>query len=1269
LSQPGPRPPARLAAALALALLATLPAGAQEAAHEPTPRIALSLAEVGLIAALREQARGSDSAATVAASEAYLEAYPEGAYRDEALLALGDALAAWGQSDLALDAYRRLIDGFPDSPFREYALARSYAALHERGRNAEARSRLDTLLQRYPSGLTRTQVEFWWARERADGLDPASLIAALDGVEREQLGSPQDKIDYDRLLGTALARAGQRGRAEPYLARYLEAEDSAEHKAPVLMMLADEARLARRFDQALRFYEQIPARYPHPPHLPAARFWRAEVYVRAVLDPAEAGQKAAARTQAIAHYSDYLDSGDSRFQSRALQHRAELLAAMARDEEALRDYDRLLELEPAYRNEPTIITARAALLVKLGREQEAVAFLNQAGHDPGIAPSVRGDLLIEQARVHYDQENCQEVLRLLRPLPAFENSEQVNQAMFLRGFCHHRMGDWEEASADLEVLSRYPRQLSEVWEPLVDAYEHSGQFSRMVRFLEEQMAATRIQPSSKTYDQLAHGYEQLNQPALVIATYRQLEAFDPQALQTPEAQVRLGKAEEGTGRPDRAIERYERALAVHPPGQDPGAAYREALARLRGLLTRTGQWERLVRQIEAAEPVLSSQEERARLREAKRAAYLGWGKAEAAAGRDAPAAVHLQASWELTPEHDPVRRLEILALLAPALRKSGQADQAVAAFRTELEGSEDGPYRVQLSAALARFYQDWAQSVEREQGIAEASPLYEQALLYLPEAQWEARYKIVERLDPLYREGNRFDRLIGYLEPMEQTVTDGQFRANLRRYRMDLHRLWGARLAEEGKFEEAGGQFGKAMALLLFQDNWSGLADLAGARAETLRQEREFEDQSRRLSLALARAADPAAREEARLGLVATRFHWGALRESQGDFDGALAHYAAARERLTEADWRWRRDLMLRMAQAYRKRGDPAQQLATLEELLAQAPRGKERDSFKLTIVEANLDWARELEQSGQPDQSLERYRKALAMVERPQWSRRYAIVQEMAHRLLKDNDTQGLVALYEDVRPDVQDEELMRQIDLFLGQLYAQWAGEALRARKFEFAKRRYIKALGFLPAAQWELRTSVVKQLEALYDQENAREAVAGLYASLVPTLPEGDVRRQYALYLGRLYWDQAKQGQQAAPWLRAADAGESDPVSVEAAFLLTEIALAAKKTDQARTALEKLAQRELKGSAWYVPVHYQLAVLYHQDSRLREALSQYKRVAEADSSEAKKQYPKLIAQSREQVSQLEQYLRIRGGDAGSRIDAPAFIQKPPTPGPKER
>jgi lipopolysaccharide biosynthesis regulator YciM len=456
---------------------------------------------------------------------------------------------------------------------------------------------------------------------------------------------------------------------------------------------------------------------------------------------------------------------------------------------------------------------------------------------------------------------------------------------------------------------------------------------------------------------------------------------------------------------------------------------------------------------------------------------------------------------------------------------------------------------------------------------------------------------------------------------------------------------------------------------MLSGSNWNGLGELAAARAELGREDREFELQIVSLRDAEARAPDIAAREEVRQALIATRFHWGALRESRNDPEGALNQYELALARLTSADWAWQRDLSLRAAAVHRARGEHERATALTEALLPPAPEGAERDAVRQALAASHLAWGKALDQAGQPNPAEEQYRKALGQVDKSQWARRYEIVQAIGQIHLNAGATRPLVTLYEGIRPEAPDAATGKQLDEFLGQLYIKWAEEAFRAKKFEFARQRYHHAIGLLPKERWEPRLAAAKKLEEIYGQDKDLKSVTELYAHLVPELPDAKVRREYALYLGRLYWDQAREAEPAQKWLKVADGGEADPVSVEAGYILSEVALAKKQPGQAKSVLESLANRNLDGSTWYVPIHYQLAVLYHRDDKLREALRHYRAVAAAETPDTLKLYPKAIRQSKEQSAQLDQYLKIRGGEAGDQVETPSLKRKPPTPAPKSR
>lgn len=85
-----------------------------------------------------------------------------------------------------------------------------------------------------------------------------------------------------------------------------------------------------------------------------------------------------------------------------------------------------------------------------------------------------------------------------------------------------------------------------------------------------------------------------------------------------------------------------------------------------------------------------------------------------------------------------------------------------------------------------------------------------------------------------------------------------------------------------------------------------------------------------------------------------------------------------------------------------------------------------------------------------------------------------------------------------------------------------------------------------------------------------------------------------------------------------------------------------------------LEELTRRDLSQSNWLVPIHSRLAVLYHEDSKLKKALENYRIVAAVKSRKLLKLYPRSIDIAREQVRAIRGYLRFQGG-SGPRVAVP--------------
>ena len=58
--------------------------------------------------------------------------------------------------------------------------------------------------------------------------------------------------------------------------------------------------------------------------------------------------------------------------------------------------------------------------------------------------------------------------------------------------------------------------------------------------------------------------------------------------------------------------------------------------------------------------------------------------------------------------------------------------------------------------------------------------------------------------------------------------------------------------------------------------------------------------------------------------------------------------------------------------------------------------------------------------------------------------------------------------------------------------------------------------------------------------------------------------------------------------------------------------------------------------------------LAVLLHEDKKLEQALQHYRIVAEVNSEQLRKLYPRSIEQARQQADAIASYLRLQGGQA---------------------
>jgi tetratricopeptide (TPR) repeat protein len=1053
------------------------------------PRLPLSLAEVREIQTIRELRQAGDAEALVQAADSYLEKFPNGRYRDETLMALAEGHTRRDAPREALAAYGRVIEELADSPFREEAMVASVPLLQEVGEAERAQALSAEVLAQFPRSLFRGRTLLWQAGQAYRRKAFQEALALLAKVDPEEGLRGADKTEYFRLAGWVRHEAGEPGKALPFFARYLEFDDSAERKAPVLMAMAKAYADSGEHGKALAAYDQVAERHPDPSFLHEALYRRAELFAGKMLAGMPEEQQAEALARAIAYYDTYLPSGDARHLEPALKARAGLLARSGRKQEALRDYERLAERSEAHARNPEMLVARAGLLADLERGTEGIALLSRAIGNTALPQQVRTTLVVERAALHYRLEDCAGTLAGLKPLPVFSDGEQRRRAFFLRGFCRFRLGEWEQASWDLEVLVNEAEYAQSVWPALAEAYERSGQFSRLVNTGERLLEAGGVEPSEALFLRLGKGYEELGQPAMMLSAFQRLGERNPDALLNPEVQFRMGRAEEALGNVEAAEAHYLAVLAAWEEGAAvPPTHYLDALERMQGVYLRRAGYEPLIALNRRARGRFAEGAETARIAGWQAMAHLRWGEAEARTGNEVEAGKHYVAAWEALPEREGDERFEVLEALARHHAANNGHERARELFGAELKRAKDESYRARVATAFGMFYLAWGRSTEDKAEPGKVTRRYEEALRLLPRKDWRARYDATVRLDGLYAKKGAFRRRAEMFEGLTKIVPDEDLRDKLRLYRSRIHGDW--------------------------------------SRHE------------------LARNA-----------------------------------YAAA---------------------------------------LAQNAKG-------------------------------------VKLLKKKEWKLRYELLSGKGEILLKQGNYSELMIEYERFLPEIPEEALRGQVHHFLGQAYLTWAQQAKREKNVKSTRIRSHRALDYLPGSDWERRLAATRLLADALEVEKKPEQAAAMYAALIPQLPEGKVRGQYALFLGRQYAERLKQPDEARKWLGAADRGGNDDVSVEAVYRLAELEWSSKKPKEALALLEGLTPRGLETSKWHVPIYSRLAVIYHERNDLKRALAHYRVVANVKSKEQRKLYPRSITLAREQVRAIEGYLKFRGGRAGGRVAVP--------------
>ena len=927
-------------------------------------KLPFSLAEVRQIQKIRETRQTDEAEALASAALTYVKKFPDGRYADEALLALGEARARLGVLKKALAAYGKLIASYPDSPFREQAMAASIPLLEKTGDGERAGALSAELLERYPRSLYKARTLLWQARGKYESQAYAEAAALLEQVEPAGLG-PQDFAPYYRLAGWSYWKLEQPGKAWPMFARYLKREDSAEHKAPVLMLMGERLEKSGEPAEALAYYDQLAGRYPAPGFLNEALFRRARLFARIKLAGADEEQAPALRAEAIERYGAYLNSSDEAHLEPALIARARLLKESGRKAEALSDYERLGALKETQLPDLAILRLRVEMMGELGRHREGIALLTRAIDNTAVPQQIRTAMVVERAGLYYGMESCEGVIASLRPLPVFSVARDRKRAFFLRGFCQYRLGNWEKASWDLEGLFNDADYVKLVWPPLLESYERSGQHSRLVNLGERLLSSGQAKPSAELLSRMARAYEKLGEPNMMLSTIKRLEELDPGAVQGAEIQYRLGRAEQAMGREDKAQAHYLAVVQREQENGEPPRAYLEALERLQGLYLNKGRFEELTELNEqAAERVKARDSASRRVATWRALAYLGWGKAMAGAGDQEAAGAKIQQAWKIVPPAAGKARMEILEALLQHYAHSNAYEKARKLYGRERKLASSKALQTRLDAAFAGFYLNWAKAGEKKEAPAKVIARYKKAISLLPPERWQERYRAAASLDGLYRKTGNFKARVELYATISEAVPDAGLRDQLRLYRSRIYGDWSRSEAKQKRYPVAL-RLTLAGEKLLEPEEWKPRYELLAARGEVLLKQKNYSELLIQYEKFLPAIEDEELRGQVShfVGQIYLTWAKAARRANNNKSTRIRAHRAL--DFLPPEDWERRLAAAELLGKALENEQKLEQAVEIHAALIPQLPEGEARRRYALFLGRKYLAGLKDAERAG----------------------------------------------------------------------------------------------------------------------------------------------------------------------------------------------------------------------------------------------------------------------------------------------------------------
>ncbi|MCC5849803.1 MAG: tetratricopeptide repeat protein [Verrucomicrobia bacterium] len=577
----------------------------------PAMRARMRLAEMAM--------RNDEHAAAMAHAQALLEMEPGPSLAASALHTLGASARRAGEADTARNAYKKLIEEYPDDVFAGYA-ALSLAAME--APNSENRREWYRAALKNPASRD-LEVEALWGLASLE-MELGNAREAANLYQRLWRAHP----DSARVRGGILHIAWALFQAERHeealeVAAKTPADRKATHPDTWMYLEAVSLRLTDQEEAAYRKYRELLQEQPDSRFRARAAFDLAVLY-------AQRGE----HEEVLPLANDLMTLPDRRVDAMWLL--AESARISGKTDDALRWYQNLSRMQDAPERAADARYQRARLLAESDRPAAIEAFRDFARRlpeDPRAPTALRtaGVLLVEEGQPEQAASIWDQALRDYPDMPGAEEIEYQTALLDMRA------GNAEQA------------------------------IRRLRAYRERTPPPDKMGPAAYWLGVLL---DDANRDGAEMALREALTADIP-ARQIGRIRLRLGHRLQRQGRSLDALEEFMPLLGTEESGllSDPLLLWMLRQAR-------AGQPDRDREPLnpEQAEPIATAMTREGRGRQLRELGNYTLGELDAARGRDDEAIRHWQAGLEL--RSDTVDTAEALLGLGSALLRTGQAEAA-----------------------------------------------------------------------------------------------------------------------------------------------------------------------------------------------------------------------------------------------------------------------------------------------------------------------------------------------------------------------------------------------------------------------------------------------------------------------------------------------------------------------------------------------------------------------------------------------------------------